>query len=138
MLRPEPVSELVEEPDEPAVLSVELLPLVPLVDELPVVSPVAAAPELLPGVVIVSDAPLLLMPEVLEPEELPVAGCSDVVVVVVTELLPDAAPEPDDAASLVAGSCVIVVVVVVCPNVAVAVPISDRKMAIGNFFMLAP
>ena len=94
MLRPEPVSELVEEPDEPVVLSVELLPLVPLVDELPVVSPVAAAPELLPGVVIVSDAPLLLMPEVLEPEELPVAGCSDVVVVVVTELLPDAAPEP--------------------------------------------
>ncbi len=131
-------SEPGEEPDVPVVLSV--VPL-PLVDELPDVSPVVVALELLPGVVIVSDAPLLplLIPEELEPEELSVAGSSVVVVVVVTELLSDEAPEePDDGASVAVGSFVVVVVVVVCPNDAVAVPNSDRKMAIGNFFMLAP
>lgn len=126
-------SEPVEEPDVPVVLSV--VPL-PLVDELPDVSPVVVALELLPGVVIVSDAPLLPL---LIPEELSVAGSSVVVVVVVTELLSDEAPEePDDGASVAVGSFVVVVVVVVCPNDAVAVPNSDRKMAIGNFFMLAP
>lgn len=74
--------------------------------------------------------------------------------VTVESLLPDDAPDPEDAAllpevpeedpGLVAaaplcdGSLVVVVVVVVWPKVAVAVPISDRKMARGNFFMLAP
>lgn len=122
------------------------VPLVPVegVDVLPALVPVSAELPLLS----------LLMPEV--PEEEPSVFGLDCVVVVVTvfgALLPDA-PVPDGlallpevsdgepgvvcAAPFCAGSFVVVVVVVVCPNVAVAVPISDRKMAKGNFFMLAP
>ncbi len=86
----------------------------------------------------VPDVPL---PEV--PDEEPLEGVSIVVVVVVT--VPELPEEPDDpdvllsevAAPDFAGSPV-VVVVVVWPNVIVAVPSSDRKIAMGNFFMLAP
>jgi hypothetical protein len=122
---------------------------------------------LLEGIVLlpeelVSEAPLLplLIPE--EPEEPDDAPdvedgvvCVVVVVTVAGALLPDDdAPLPDEvallpevseaepgvvaAAPLGAGSLIVVVVVVDCPKVAVAVPISDRKMARGNFFMLAP
>ncbi|HJV74309.1 MAG TPA: hypothetical protein VJ654_08825 [Noviherbaspirillum sp.] len=59
-------------------------------------------------------------------------------VVVTASLLPEEDPELGEAALSVAGSFVMVVVVVVCPNVAVAVPSSDRKMAKGNFFMPTP
>jgi hypothetical protein len=102
------------------------------------------------------DGELLLVPELpdallpLDPdplEELSLFGVSTVVVVVVTvpdapdvpeALLPDdgLAPDEEDASALV-GSFV-VVVVVVWPYVIVAVPISDKKIAMGNFFMLAP
>jgi len=106
----------------------------------------------------------LLMPEESEaPDGVPEAAlsfdddfvCVVVVVTVLGSLLPDEdAPVPDEVAllpdasegepgdaaeaPLAAGSLVVVVVVVDCPKLAVAVPINDRKMAIGNFFMLAP
>lgn len=104
------------------------------------------------------DGELPLVPELpeelppLEPDpldELSLFGVSTVVVVVVTvpdepdepdapeALLPDDGLAPEEEAPDVVGSFV-VVVVVVCPNVIVAVPISDKKIAIGNFFMLAP
>lgn len=80
-------------------------------------------------------APLMLLPDAPEDEVSPLGGST--VVVVVT--LPDSLlPEPEDAAPLVAGSWVVVVVVVVCPNVADAVPISERKMAKGNFLICTP
>lgn len=103
----------------PELLSDDEAPLegeLPLVPELPDVS--------------------LLVPDAL----LPLFGVSTVVVVVVTApdaLLPEVGLVPDEVASAFDGSLV-VVVVVVCPNVIVAVPISDKKIAMGNFFMLAP
>jgi len=116
------VPELVSDVDEP--LDGELL-LVP--DPLDV--PLPAPAELLP-----------LEPDPLE--ELSLFGVSTVVVVVTVPEEPEApeallpedglAPEEDFVGSFV------VVVVVVCPYVIVAVPISDKKIAIGNFFMLAP
>ena len=91
------------------------------------------------------DGVVLPMPE---PEDVslpvpdePLLFGSTVVVVVVTlpePLLPEDGLEPEVAESDFVGSDVVVVVVVVCPYVIVAVPSSDRKMAIGNFFMLAP
>lgn len=98
------------------------------------------------------DGEVLLAPDVPEEVSLPVPdellplvpGAPDVllfgvstVVVVVTDPEPPDALLPEDDAPDVEGS-VVVVVVVVWAKVAVAVPISDRKMAIGNFFMLAP
>lgn len=117
-----------------------------------------SVPELLPDEDVPLDGELLLIPEllevsllpdellplVLEPlEELSLFGVSTVVVVVTVPDEPEAPlPEedglaPDEEVPALDGS-VVVVVVVVCPNVIVAVPISDRKIAIGNFFMLAP
>ncbi|OWW20209.1 hypothetical protein [Noviherbaspirillum denitrificans] len=105
----------------------------------------------LPELVSDDDAPLVgellplpeeLLPLVPEAPEEPDAllGVSTVVVVVVTApddpLLLDGLA-PDVAAPDLVGSEV-VVVVVVCAYVSDAVPISDRKIAIGNFFMLAP
>lgn len=104
----------------------------PLDGELPLV------PELLDVSLLVPDALLPLVPDPLD--ELSVFGVSTVVVVVVTvpeSLLPEVEPAPDEEAPVLDGSLV-VVVVVDCPNVNVAVPISDKKIAIGNFFMLAP
>ena len=111
------VPELVSDEDEP--LDGELL-LVAEPPELPVPE------ELLP-----------LVPD--PPDELLLDGGSTVVVVVTApELpLPEDGLAPDDDVPALEGS-VVVVVVVVCPNVIVAVPNSDRKIAIGNFFMLAP
>lgn len=119
--------ESVDEPDVP------VLPVVP-----PLV--LLLVPDALPGDVVMSLPPLLPLLESEDPEEEPLlVGCSIVVVVVVTaSLLPEVDPAPGDAALSAAGSFVVVVVVVVCPNVAVAVPSSDRKMARGNFFMPAP
>ena len=98
------------------------------------------------------------MPELLSDDEEPLDGelLLDVSLPVPDELLP-LVPEPLDALSLFGVSTVVVVVVtapdedvpafdgslvvvvvVDCPNVIVAVPISDKKIAIGNFFMLAP
>ena len=75
-------------------------------------------------------------------DEPPWAGVLTVVVVVVTAapLLPDDAPEfePEDALLLLEGSAVVVVVVVLWEKLAVAVPINDKNMARGNFFMPAP
>lgn len=104
-------------------------------------------PDVLP-VVELPDAPLLppvvpvvpVVPDEPDEEFAPDGLCTVVVlvgvctVVVVTVL---EVPLLDDA-PLCAGSFVVVIVVVLCPNAAVAVPISDRKMAIGNFFMSAP
>lgn len=132
---------------EPPVVDPEpvVTPEVPLVPLLPEVSPLVVGLVVAPEVVLMSDAPeeelsffgffvsvvvVVTVPVSLLPEEAPVPG--DVA------LLPDEDAGPDGAAPLCAGSSVVVVVVVVCPNVAVAVPISERKMAIGNFFMLAP
>lgn len=142
---------------EPPVVDPEpvVTPEVPLVPLLPEVSPLVVGLVVAPEVVLVSDAPLLpLLVSDAPEEELPFCGFFVSVVVVVTvpvSLLPEEAPVPGDvalvpdedagpdgAAPLCAGSSVVVVVVVVCPNVAVAVPISERKMAMGNFFMLAP
>ena len=92
---------------------------------------------------LVDDAPDVPLPVVLdEPDEDPLEGVWVVVVVVVVvpelpdepdvPLLPEVAAESDFVGSP------IVVVVVVWPKVNVAVPSSDRKIAIGNFFMLAP
>lgn len=101
-------------------------------------------PELVSEDEVPDEGVLPLAPAV--PDELSLDGVSVVVVVVVLEPEPPDVPDvplPDDwPVSEVAepdfvGS-VVVVVVVVCPNVIAAVPISDRKMAIGNFFMLAP
>ncbi|MDQ9171835.1 hypothetical protein Q8A64_15585 [Oxalobacteraceae bacterium R-40] len=66
------------------------------------------------------------------------------VVVVVVVVVPDPPDEPLDAllgnsveeASLEAS--VVVVVVVCCAKPALAIPIRPRKIAIGNFFMIAP
>lgn len=124
----------------------ELLPEVVSEDDVPPDDEPVPIPELpeVPelSVLPVPDELVPLVPEEPElPEALPPAGVSVVVVVVVTlgELpeLPEEGLAPDVAAPDFEGS-VVVVVVVVCPNVIVAVPISDRKMAIGNFFMLAP
>lgn len=163
-LRPELEPELlvsVELP-EPLELEVPDVPDVPDVPEVPEVSDVPDVLELL-GVVVevvvlglelelllglvvlVPDAPLLLVSEEPDEPEVLLFGVSTVVVVVVTGAdvpLPDAplleVPAPDDVASAFEGSVVTVVVVVVCPKAMVAVPISEIKMAIGNFFMLAP
>jgi hypothetical protein len=96
----------------------------------------------MPELLDVSLLPDELLPLVLEPlEELSLFGVSTVVVVVTDEpdvpLPEDDGLAPDEEVPALEGS-VVVVVVVVCPNVIVAVPISDRKIAIGNFFMLAP
>lgn len=96
---------------------------------------------LVPELLDVSLLPDELLPLIPEPlDELSLFGVSTVVVVVTVPeaLLPeDEGLAPDEDAPALVGSLV-VVVVVVCPNVIVAVPISDRKIAIGNFFMLAP
>jgi hypothetical protein len=110
----------------------------PLPDDVPLAGELLLMPELLD----VSLLPDELLPLVLEPlEELSLFGVSTVVVVVTDEpdvpLPEDDGLAPDEEAPALEGS-VVVVVVVVCPNVIVAVPISDRKIAIGNFFMLAP
>ncbi|WP_420476953.1 hypothetical protein [Noviherbaspirillum sp. ST9] len=112
-------------PEEDVPLDGEL----PLVLELPDMS---LLDELLPDVL------LPLMPELLE--ELSLFGVSTVVVVVTVPdapLLGEDELAPDEELLALDGS-VVVVVVVVCPNVIVAVPSSDRKIAIGNFFMFAP
>lgn len=80
------------------------------------------------------------------PDVLSLLGLSTVVVVVVTvlpeppdepeTLLPGEVLAPDDEVPDADGS-VVMVVVVLCPKLAAAVPINDRKMAIGNFFMLS-
>lgn len=138
------------DPDDPDELLLEGIVLLPelLVSDEPLVPLVPAVP-LEP-----------LVPEEDEPEvALSVFGVVVwIVVVVVTvpwSLLPDEAlppevpllPEVSDGEPGVVGAALgvgdwlgllVVVVVVVWPNVAVAVPISDRKMAMGNFFMLAP
>lgn len=131
------------EPDDPLVEGIVLLPEV-LVSDVPLL-------------------PLLMSEEPDEPDDVPEVVlsvddgfvCVVVVVTVLGSLLPDDdVPLPDEVAllpdvsdeepgvvavaPLAAGSWVVVMVVVVCPKDAVAVPISDRKMAIGNFFMLAP
>lgn len=108
-------------PDDDVPLDGEL----PLVLELPDMS---LLDELLP-----------LMPEPLE--ELSLFGVSTVVVVVTVPdapLLGDDELAPDEEEVPALDGSVVVVVVVVCPNVIVAVPSSDRKIAIGNFFMFAP
>lgn len=156
-LRPEPellVSVELPEPLELEVPDVPDVPEVPEVSDVPdvlellgvVVEVVVLGLELLLGlVVLVPDAPLLLVSEEPDEPEVLLFGVSTVVVVVVTGAdvpLPDAplleVPAPDDVASAFEGSVVTVVVVVVCPKAMVAVPISEIKMAIGNFFMLAP
>lgn len=112
-------------------------------DDEPLVGELLLVPELLEASLL-PDELLPLVPEPLE--ELSLLAGSTVVVVVTVPDAPDvsAAPlpaddglDPDEDAPDLEGS-VVVVVVVVCPNVIVAVPISDRKIAIGNFFMLAP
>ncbi|WP_324901607.1 hypothetical protein [Noviherbaspirillum sp.] len=80
------------------------------------------------------------LPEVLPPE-LPLLVSVVVVVVVAPPEpepepeLPEVEPEPELDAPAADGSPVVVVVVVVCPKTAVDVPMSDRKIAIGNFFI---
>lgn len=121
VLRPElPVPDV--EPD---------VPESPEVPEVPLVLP---DPEL-------DVSPLL--PDVPEEEsEVPLdegAFLVVVVVVVAVPLLPEEESEPEvDALLLPEGLDVVVVVVVVWAKVAVAVPISDKKIAKGNFFMSAP
>lgn len=137
----EPEVPLLMEPDElpePDVLvSVVLLPMLP--DALPVLPLVPLVP-LVPDALEVS--PLALPEELLPIVDAPLLGSSfDVVVVVVVvaaaPLLPAGVLKPVDDDSF-GVSVVVVVVVVACPNVALAAPIRDRKMAKGNFFMFAP
>ncbi|WP_151639212.1 hypothetical protein [Noviherbaspirillum aerium] len=95
-----------------------------------------------PPVVELPDAPLLppVVPDEPDEEFAPDGLCTVVVLVGVCTVVVVTVLEvpPLDDAPLCAGSFVVVIVVVLCPNAAVAVPISDRKMAIGNFFMSAP
>ncbi|HJV80907.1 MAG TPA: hypothetical protein VJ651_08735 [Noviherbaspirillum sp.] len=119
----------------------------PLVPEVPDVSVLVLGVELVP------DAPLLLMPE--EPDApLSLLDGGVFVVVVVTVLGVSAAPEPDvpDAPEVpdvpavapdvsgagLLGSTVVVVVVVLWATACAAMPISDRNITMGNFFILAP
>jgi len=110
-------------------------------DEVPVDGELLLVPELVVLSLLVPDELLPLVPDPLE--ELSLFGMSTVVVVVTDPDEPDVPLSEDDGVALdelvpaFEGS-VVVVVVVLCPNVIVAVPISDRKIAIGNFFMLAP
>ncbi|WP_052452310.1 hypothetical protein [Noviherbaspirillum autotrophicum] len=157
--------ELVPDVSElPDVLLVPGLVLVLLSGVVPVpdvpLEPLLMLPEpevLVSGVELAPELPLLLsVPE--DPddpdEEESLFGGLTVVVVVVTvpdepeapevpeapdELeVPDDASVPDGAALFLAASSLVVVVVVVWPNDWDAIPISDKKIAIGNFFMLAP
>jgi hypothetical protein len=114
------LGELDEEP-EPLVM---LLPEVSLLEpELPLV-PLEPLEPLLP------DDPL-------EPPEEPAAGTVVVVVTVAEAGALDPVEEEPEVALLFEGSTV-VVVLVVWPKLTAAVPIRDRKIAIGNFFMFTP
>ena len=132
VVAPVRLSLVPEVPDVPPLPIVLELPEAPL----PVVAPVllSLVPEVLPvlgflvGVVVdpVLES-LLPVPIVLELPEVPS-------LVVAPAPLPEDIPEPEDivpVVSFLAGS------VVVCPYVAAAVPISETKMAKGNFFMPA-
>jgi hypothetical protein len=111
------LGELDEEPD-PLVM---LLPEVSLLEpELPLV-PLEPLEPLLPD----------------EPLEPPEAGTVVVVVTVAEAGALDPVEEEPEVALLFDGSTV-VVVLVLWPKLTAAVPIRDRKIAIGNFFMFTP
>ncbi|WP_292936827.1 hypothetical protein [Noviherbaspirillum sp.] len=128
----------------------------PLVPEVPDVSVLVLGVVLVLGAELVPEAPLLLMPE--EPDvPLSLLDGGVFVVVVVTVLGVSAAPEPDVpdmpevpevpdvpavapdvSGARLLGSTVVVVVVVLWATACVAMPISDRNITMGNFFILAP
>ncbi|WP_460843000.1 hypothetical protein [Noviherbaspirillum agri] len=134
-------------PDDPLVDGVVLLPelllsddpLVPLISDVPDVPevPDEEAPDVVLSVfgvvvcvvVVVVTAPWSPLPDEAALPEVP--------------LLPEVSVDDPGVVGAALGvglwlGSLVVVVVVVWPNEAVAVPISDRKMAMGNFFMLAP